>query len=164
MGIWPDDVRVNEGGAAALAAIRYGLPHHLIACERVAAVNLLYIQSGKAGDQFRNAATRGLDFDRHRYGVPVVFNQIQNRQLEITSSVQRLKKLTLAGSTLARRDIDNAVRVIAGDQALRVTDQLGPVSCFGASDRLQKLSAGRGRLRRYIEPRTAPMARHLAAS
>src|SRR5215469_260451 len=164
MGVWPDDVRVNEGGAAALAAIRYRLPNHLIACQWIAAIDLLYIKAGETGDQLGDAATRGLDFDRHRNGVPVVFDQIQSRQLEIASSVQRLKKLTLAGSTLAGRDIDNAVRVIAGDQALRVTDQLGPVSCFGASDRLQKLSAGRGRLRRYIEPRTAPMARHLAAS
>src|SRR5215831_21332453 len=107
MGVWPDDVRVNEGGAAALAAVGYGLPNHLIACQGIAAVNLLYIQSGKAGNQFRNAATRGLDFDRHRNGVPVIFNQVQNRQLEIASCVQRLKKLSLAGSTLAGRDVNN---------------------------------------------------------
>ena len=68
------DVRVNQRGAAARAAIFHGFFADGIAFKRIGAVAFRDVQAGKAAHEARNAATGGLDFDGHADRVAVVFN------------------------------------------------------------------------------------------
>src|SRR5262245_49596788 len=122
MRVRPDDMGMHQSRPAPLTAIRCRLANHLIAGHRIAAVDFLYVEARKSRDKLGNAAARGLDLDRYRNGVAVVFYQVEDRQLQVASSVQRLKELAFARRALACRNVDNPIRVITRDEALRITN------------------------------------------
>src|SRR5262252_2986592 len=81
MRVRPDDVGVNQRGASAFAGVSDGAAESLVTGQKVGPVALLDVQARERRDQPRDAPAGGLDFHRDRDRVPVVFDQVQNRQL-----------------------------------------------------------------------------------
>ena len=59
-------------------------------------------RSGKAGDELRDVPPGGVHLDRHRDGVAVVLDQVDDRQLEVAGGVERLPELAFARRAVAR--------------------------------------------------------------
>src|SRR5260370_8582782 len=96
MRIRPRDVRVNQRGSQAFAAVLGGALARRITLERLRAVALLNMQPGKASDQSRDVSARSLDFHGHGNRKAVVFDQVQERKFLAASRVQGLPEFTFA--------------------------------------------------------------------
>ena len=165
-------MRVNQRGAATIAHILNGFLADGVAFQRIGAVAFRDVQAGKAADEFGNAATGGLYFDRHGNGVAVVFNQIKQRKLLGARGVQRFPEFALAGGAIAGGDINDFVRVViehfAQRRFLRLQQgfrmALVIERSFRGAHRLHELRSGAGRLADDIPLAVAPVRRHLAAA
>ena len=104
-----------------------------------------------------------MDFHGHADRVAVILQQKQYRQFQVARGIERFPKLAFAGRAVAQRDINNFVVTKVLDALLQLLDQLDAITCFGASDRLQKLRTGRRRLRDDVEFLMAPVRRHLTS-
>ena len=152
MGVGPDDVGVDEGGAfAGTNPIGRGL-HGAERSQKVGAVDLLAEEAGEAGDQFGDLAAGGLAFDGDGDGVAVILDQIEEREALEAGDIERLPEFALAGGAIAGSDEGDfgGVRVeIAGG--------------FGASGGLDKLGAGGRGAAHDVELAMTPVGGHLTA-
>src|SRR5712692_5011314 len=154
MRIRPRDVRVNQRGAQAFAAVLGGAFASRITLERLRAVALLNMQPGKASDQSRDASARGLDFHGNGNRIAVVFDQVQQRKFLAASRVQGLPEFTLARRAFPAGNIYDLSRIVAHGVAerrlLRLFESVRefPVveRSLGGADSLKKLRASRRRL------------------
>src|SRR6266849_8490786 len=119
MRIRPRDVRVDQRGAQALAAVVGGAFASRITLERLRAVALLNMQPGKTSDQFRDASARGLHFHGNGNGIAVVFDQIQERKFLAASRVQGLPEFSLARRAVSAGNIYDLFRIVADGVAER---------------------------------------------
>src|SRR5271156_5274370 len=139
----------------------------------VSAVDLSKVEVGEIGNQTRNISARGIDLNRHRDGVAVVFDDKDDRKPFVRGGIERFPELSLRGGTFADGDVDALVAVEL-DVAPGAVISLMLFGCFGmttdvsarfgAADGVQALSGGRGGLRDDVESGTAPMRRHLASA
>ena len=162
--IRPDDLCVNERRAAPLARMGDGLLEHPPAGQEVGPVHRQDQQAGERRHDLREIAARRLDFPRHRDGVAVVLDEIDNRQPLAAGRIQRFPELALGRRAFARRDVDDLVRVMASLAIRDVGDALVESPGLGAADSLQALRAGRAALRHDVQTLVSPVRRHLAAS
>ncbi len=160
MRVRPNHVRMDERGSLPLARVLDGALERLVARDQIAAVDLFDVQVGEGSNELRDAAARRVHLDRNGDRVAVVFDQIDDRQLEIRRVVERLPELAFARRAVAGRAEDDLVLLEPfGDPEL-----LGAENRFGAADGLQELRAGRRRARDDVELLVPPVARHLAAA
>ena len=172
MRIRSGDVRVNQRGAFAFAAVRGGTLQSRVAGERVGAVTFFDQQVGIVANQFRDAATGGLHFHWNGNGVAVVFNEVENRELLVAGGIQRFVEFALAGGAFAARNIDQFVAVessLAAERRFaRLLHRLRELFVVGAglrcTDRREKLGSGGRRARKNIQAGMAPVRRHLATA
>src|SRR6266705_753444 len=136
-----------ERRPAILATIIDRPPHHGDGLNQIGPVALLAVKIWKTFDEPRNVAPGSLHFEGNADRVPVVFAQEHNRQFQIAGGVERFPKLAFAGRAVAKGNVDNFIVPKSLDAAFQLLDELDPVTGFRASDRLQKLRAGRRRLR-----------------
>src|SRR3984893_4999504 len=139
----------------------------------VSAVNLFEMEVGKTGDEARNVAAGVLHFHRHGNRVFVVLHAKNYRQAKGGCGVQRLPEFAFAGSAVAERDVGDlgALELDILELAVIAFGLLSSVGMpgeiaagFGASDGLQDLGTGGGRLSNDIEPLVGPVRGHLAAA
>src|SRR5438876_7383373 len=109
MRVRPDNFRMNEGRALASAAIRYCSPHYSQRVARAGAVASLQVKIGKVFDQPGNIAAGSLHLDGHADRVAVIFQQEEHRELEIAGRVESFPKLTFAGRSISKRNVDHFV-------------------------------------------------------
>src|SRR5256714_13611400 len=134
--------------------------HRVVARKEVAAVNLLDEEIGERAYQLGDAAAGGVDLDRDRNRVAVVFDEINCRQLEIAGSVEGLPKLPFARLTFTSGDqYDLILLETFGD-----AQQLRPQRRLGGSDALEELSSSRRGSRDDIVFLVSPVAGHLASA
>src|SRR5580693_3417758 len=100
MRIMPNYMRVDQRGAATLAAIVNGFLADRVAFEGIRAVTLGDVQARETARQARNAAAGGLHFDRNGDGVAVVFDDVKQWKFFRAGDVERFPKLTFAGSAI----------------------------------------------------------------
>ena len=106
------DVRVNQRGAAALAAVFDGFLADGVAFQRIGAVAFRDVQAGKAAHELRNAAAGGLHFHGNGDGVAVVFDQIEERQFFGAGGVERFPEFAFAGGAVAAGNVDDFVGLV----------------------------------------------------
>src|ERR1700722_5069338 len=104
MGVGARYVRVNERWPTALPAVLNGGFADGIAFKRVGTIAFRDVQARETAGEFRDAAARGLDFDRNGNGVSVVFNEVDQRELFGARGVQGSPEFAFRGGPLARRD------------------------------------------------------------
>ena len=107
-------MRMHERRALARADVCRGLPHGAKAGEEIGAVDGIDVQAGKRSNEAGDVAARGLDLDRNRDRVAVVFDEEEDRQAPEAGRVQRFPELALARRTVAERDVDDLVGLEAG--------------------------------------------------
>ena len=151
MRIRPDDFGVNERRAFTSTAIFDGALHHRVRRERISAVNLLNVEIGETGDEFRDIAARGIHLDRSRDRVAVVFDDEDHRQFEIACGVQRFPPFAFARRAVADRHIDDLIAFEPGDLVLKAREQRRSIARLGGSDRVERLRTCARRLRRNVE-------------
>ena len=100
--VGPDHMRMHHRRSLALPHIVHGPLHRRIRSKQIAAVHLLDVEVGEAGNQRADRATGRLRFNRNADGVPVVLNHVEHGQLEHAGAVQRLPELALARRAVAR--------------------------------------------------------------
>ena len=83
MRIRPRHVSVHHRWAVAGTNVIHGAFACRVGSYYVSAITFFQQQVGEIADQLRNASARGLHFHRNRDRIAVVFNQEQDRQLEI---------------------------------------------------------------------------------
>ena len=164
---------VDERGTIAGAAVVGGAPESGVGDDGIGAVNFFEMEIGEAGDQARDVAAGGLHFDRNRDRVLVVLHAEDHGQAAVGGGVQRLPEFAFAGGAVAERDVGDFVALeldvlelaVIAFGFLRGVGMLGEIaSGFGASDGLQNLGAGGGRLGDDVEPLESPVRGHLAAA
>ena len=162
--VGPNHVGVNQGRALALPSVLDRLLDDVIGGEWIAAVDLLDKESRESSHQLRDRTAGGVDLDRHRNGVLVVLDQIDDRELEIAGGVEGLPKLALARGTVAGGDEDDFVGlgVLIPIRNLIVLTVSEPG--FGGAHRLEELGSGRARRADDIEVFVTPVRRHLATA
>src|SRR4051812_37714993 len=101
MRIRPNDLGPYKRRAFAFPTVFDCTFERLITLEHVRAVAILYIQPGKALDQFRNIAARRSNLDRHRDRVAVVLDAEDDREFQVASGVESFPKFALAGRAIA---------------------------------------------------------------
>src|ERR1043166_2543425 len=139
MRVWPDHFGVHERGSPVLTTVVDSAPHDRERFERICTVATLAIQIRKAGNQFRNVAACGLDFNGHTDGVAIVFDEKNYRQPQVAGGIERFPKLTFTGSAVSKRDEDDFVVPEILDSLFQFLNELDAISCFSTADRLQKL-------------------------
>ncbi len=102
MRIRPRDVGVHQRRTAPFAAVLRRRLHGPVGGQEIGAVHLLPEQPRKTGDQFGDAAARGLAFDGNGDGVAVVLHQVEQRQVAQARRVQGFPEFALAGGAVAR--------------------------------------------------------------
>ncbi len=159
---------VDERRTVARAAIVGGAPEGGVGDDGIGAVDFFEMEVGEAGDQARNVAAGGLHFDRNGNRVLVVLHAENYRQAAVGGGVQRLPEFAFAGGAVAERDVGDFVALeldvlelaVIAFGFLRGVGMLGEIAAgFGASDGLQNLGAGGGRLGDDVEPLVRPSAR-----
>ncbi len=160
----PDDPGVDERDAPTSAAVLDGLAHRGVARDRVAAVDLPDREVREARDELRDRAAGRLHLDGDRDRVAVVLDDEHDRQRQVAGRVHRLPELALRGRAVSGRHVDDLVVFEAVRARLELVDEGVAVSGLGAADRLEELRAGRRRRRDDVEPRVAPVRRHLPAA
>src|SRR5713226_4040297 len=171
MRIRPRDVREDQRGAQALAAVLGGAFASRVTLERLRAVALLNMQPRKASDQFRDASARGLDFHGNGNRKAVVFDQVQQRKFLAASRVQGLPEFALARRAFPAGNVYDLFRIVAHGVAerrlLRLLERMREFSIversLGGADSLKKLRARRRRLADDVQLLMAPVGRHLTA-
>ncbi len=153
MRIGPDDVRVNQRGALALAAPGRRFGQRLRRGREIAAVHLPPQKMRKPFQQPRDVAAGGLFLDRNRDRVVVVLDQEQQRKPIQAGDVHGLPEFAFAGGALA-----------GGDQRHFVALRVQVAGRVGASHRLEELRAGGRGAGDDVEIARAPVGRHLAAA
>jgi hypothetical protein len=148
----PDDMPVHQRRPFGLAAPLRGGFHRAIRGQKIRAVHLLAEQPGKAFDETRNAAARGLRLYGNGDGVAVVFHQKQHWQAAQAGRVQRLPEFALAGGALAARDQCDFASAAAMPRRFR------------AADCLQELRSGGRGCADDVPPRMTPVRGHLPAA
>src|SRR5271165_2228877 len=128
------------------------------------------MEVGKVGDQPRDVSAGGVDLNRNRDGVTVVFDHEDDRELLVRGGVERFPEFSLRGGSFSDRDIDDFVAVEL-DVAPGAVVSLTLFGCFGmprevsaglgAPYGVKALSRGRGGLGDDVEGGTAPVRRHL---
>ena len=160
MRVRTNHVRVNERRPLPLARVVDRALHRLMAGDEVAAVDFLDVEVGKRRYELGDAAARGVHLDRNRDRVAVVFDEIDDRQLEIARGVQRLPELAFARRAVAGRAEHDLILL----ESVRDSELASREACLGRADGLEELRSGRRRLRDDVELLVAPVARHLAAA
>src|SRR3984957_6270712 len=172
MGVGARYVRVNERWPTALPAVLNGGFADGIAFQRVGPIAFRDVQARETAGEFRDAAARGLDFDRNGNGVAVVFNEVDQREFFSTRGVQGLPEFAFAGGPVARRDehyfLGLVAHVLAEGRFLGLSQSLRMILVvqrgFGGTDRLPQLRACAGRLVDDVRVGQAPVRWHLAAA
>ena len=82
-----------------------------IAGHRIGSIHFFKMEVGKAADQAGDVSARGLHFDRHRDGIPVVLDHKNHRKPGVGGGVQRLPELALAGGAFAQGNVGDLVAV-----------------------------------------------------
>ena len=164
MRVRTNHLRVHERRTLAGADVCDGLAQRVVAREVVGAVHLVDLQSGEARDHARQIAARRLHFDRRRDRVPVVFDQVEHRQVAGARRVQRFPELALARRSFADGDERDLVafefRLAIGN----VGEALVESSRFGDADAVQALRRDGAARGRNVQPRVRPVRRHLPAA
>jgi hypothetical protein len=119
---------------------------------------------GKSGQELGNRAARGVDLHWDRDGVPVVFHQEDDRQLEIARGVERLPELSFTRGSVTRRAEHHFIAMIRLALLPRTFDPAVPQPCFGATDRLQELRSGRTGRAHDVQVLVTPVRRHLPSA
>jgi hypothetical protein len=135
--------------------------HRLVAGEEVGTVDTLDEQSRERLDELRDVAARRLHFHRHRDRVAVVFDQVDDGQLERAGRVERFPEFAFARRTFPDRHVRDFIGVEARLAPLDGRDVLIDAAGFGGADGMETLRARRARLRDDVERRVAPVGRHL---
>jgi hypothetical protein len=155
---------VDERGSLSRARVLHGCRHSRVAGEQVRAVDALHQQTGKRRHELRQIAAWRLHFDRNGDRVPVVFDEIDDRQLQRAGGIERFPELAFAGRAFANRDVHD---LVGPEAPLRIGDAgnlLKQTPGFRAPDGLQALRPRGARLRDDIEFLVSPMGRHLTAA
>lgn len=84
-------MRVHERRAAPRTGIGHGRLHGLVAGQQVGAVHFQHQQIGVVAHKLGDAPAGRLHFDRHGNGIAVVFNYIDDGQLEVAGRVEGFK-------------------------------------------------------------------------
>ena len=113
MRIRTDHVRVHEGRAVSFAAISSSALECGVAGHGIGAVDFFEMEIGESGDQARNASARGLNFDRNRDRVAVIFDAENYRQLAESGGVHRLPEFAFAGGAVAERNVGDFIALKA---------------------------------------------------
>ena len=167
--IRPRYVRMNQRRPPSLAAILHRILAHRKTFEWIGAVALRHMQPREAPHKFRNAAPGRLHFHRNRNRVPVVLDQIQQRQLLPARHVQRLPELPLARRPVSTRNVNNLIALevdmLPERRFLRLRQRLRPPfviqRSLRCSHRLHILRPGARGLAYNIPLSVAPVRRHL---
>ena len=127
----------------------------------------------EAGDEARNVAARGLHFDGHGNRISIILHAKNYRQAVVGGGVQRLPEFAFAGGAVAERDVGDFIApeldilelAVIAVGFLRGLGMPGEIAAgFGASDGLQNLGAGAGRLGDDVEVLEGPVRGHLTAA
>ena len=109
-----DDVAVDKGRAAAIAAVLHGISHGLVAGDEVGAVDFGEVEVWEVRDEPGDVAAGGVRFDRGGDGVLVVFNEEDDGEFAVGGGVEGLPELALRGGAFADGDVDDFV-IVEGD-------------------------------------------------
>src|SRR5215467_8870990 len=102
-----NDMSADERGAAALADVVDCLLGDGVRLERVGAVDLGDLQSGKIANQFGDTAARGLHFNGDGDGVAVVFDEVEEGKLFGAGGVKGFPEFAFAGGAVTSRNVDD---------------------------------------------------------
>ena len=152
---------MDESGALAAPAPGGGLAEDAEARERVAAVDLAHEEMGERADEPRDASPRGLHLDRHRDGIAVVLDQVEDGELPAAGDVEALPELAFRRRPVPGRAVDDLVGGEWGRRRARNVARPEVEAGLGAADRLQELGAGRRGLGDDVEAGVAPVGGHL---
>ena len=122
-----------------------GASHGGIAGERVGAVDFSEIEVGEIGDQARDVAAGGVDFDRDGDGVAVVFDDEEDGELALEAVLSGFPEFALLVAPSPSGDVDDLVAVEVDFAELRGS-RPGMVGGFGMA------AEDSGRLRRSRQP------------
>ena len=115
---------MNQRGTPARPTVCCRPGECIVRCDRVAAVNCFNVEIGKACYQLRDGPSRRLDLHGHGNGVAVVLDQEEHWQPQVTRCIERLPEFSLARGAVARRTVDDLVRL---DHLLPIGDLLDHV-------------------------------------
>src|ERR1017187_4488460 len=164
---------MDKRGTMTRGAIVGRAPEGGVGDDGTGAVYFFEMEVGGGGAQARKVSAGGLRLDGHGNCVLVIFQAKDYRQAAVGGSVQRLPELAFAGGAVAERDVSDFVALeldvlelaVIARGFLRGVGTLGEIAAgFGASDGLQNLGAGGGRLGDDIEPLVGPVRGHLASA
>src|SRR6202034_1325163 len=151
MGIGANDVGMDKRGTVSLATVARSPLECGVAGHRIGAVDFFEMEVGESGNQTRNVAPRGLEFDRNRNGVPIVLNAENNRKVAQRDGVHGFPELAFTGSAVAQRNVSHFIALEADLLKLAVVGKMGGgnvrclgmprqiASCLGAANCLQNL-------------------------
>ena len=160
MAVRPDDVRVDQRGALPRPAVFDRRAQRIVGLHEIAAVDFGDREVREAGQELRDRAARRVDLDRDRDGVTVVFDQVEDGELQVARGRERFPELPLGGLALSGRDVDDLVapETPAGGE---LRDLRKPPPSLCRPNRVEKLRPGAGGLRDQVQPARAPVRRHL---
>src|ERR1035438_731117 len=140
---------MDKRGTVSLTTVARSPLECGVAGHRVGAVDFFEMEVGESGNQTRNVAPRGLEFDRNRNGVPIVLDAENYRKLAESDGVHGFPELAFTGSAVAQRNISHFIALEADLLELAVVCKMGggnvrrlgmpcPIApCLGAADCLR---------------------------
>src|SRR5512141_1418266 len=111
MRVGSDHVGMNERRSLSGSRIVDGARHRVVAGEEIAAVNFLDVEIREGANQLRYRSTGSAYLDGNRDRVAVILDEIDDRQLQVGGSIERLPELTFARRSFSSRYEDDLVVV-----------------------------------------------------
>src|SRR5206468_1059715 len=100
---------INQRRAHPRPAMRNSSRHCAVADDGVSPIYFFKMEVWKTGNQTRDITARGLNFDGHRNGVPVIFHEKNNRKPQVGSGIHRLPEFAFTGSAITERNVGDFI-------------------------------------------------------